>query len=48
MKLGADVRGVGMKLNQSVGIEFSGLPVGEQYRAISSQDGVTWSDVELP
>jgi uncharacterized protein YgiM (DUF1202 family) len=46
MKLGADQRWVGMKLNQSIGLEFSGLIPGDEYRVISSEDGIRWMDVE--
>ncbi len=45
-RIGADLRWVWMKLNQRVSIEFSGVPLGERYRVISSQDGINWSDVE--
>lgn len=47
MKLGADRRGVGMQLNQSLGLEFTGLTPGLEYRVISSEDGIRWSDIEL-
>jgi uncharacterized protein (DUF1501 family) len=45
-KIGADLRWVWMNLNQNVWIEFSWLIASGSYRALSSQDGITWNDVE--
>ncbi len=45
-RIWADLRWVWMNLNQNVWIEFTWLPVGTEYRAISSQDGISWNDIE--
>lgn len=48
MKIGADKLGVGMKLNQNVEIEFTNIEPNTGYRAITSEDGIHWSDMEAP
>lgn len=45
-KIGPDVIGMGMKLNQKLTLSFTNLSWSGKYRVISSQDGITWSDVE--
>lgn len=47
-KIGADKLGVGMRLSQNVGIEFKNIEAHVAYRAITSEDGIHWSDVEYP
>lgn len=37
-----------MLLNQSIGLEFSGLKTADSYRIITSEDGITWTDLEMP
>jgi hypothetical protein len=46
VKVGPDTRGIGMRLNQSIGIEFRNLLPNEQYRVLTSVDGVSWNDVD--
>ncbi|GAB0174409.1 MAG: hypothetical protein HHAS10_02880 [Candidatus Altimarinota bacterium] len=46
IKIGADVRGIGMNLNQPIGLEFRSLIPKENYRVLTSQDGISWDDVE--
>ena len=48
MKIGADKLGVGMRLNQNIEIEFTNIENGTSYRAITSEDGIHWSDIEYP
>lgn len=46
IKLGADKLWIGMKLSQSLRLEFTNVPSPEKYRVITSEDGVNWTDLE--
>jgi hypothetical protein len=37
-----------MKLNQNIMLRFVSVPTSDVYRVISSEDGIHWSDVEMP
>lgn len=43
IKIGADVLGVGMRLNKSVSIEVGGLTASTRYDLVSSEDGIAWT-----
>lgn len=45
VKVGADMLGVGMRLNQGVTLEVSGLPVSQTLDVVSSEDGIAWAKV---
>lgn len=47
-KLGADVIGVGMKLNRNLTLAFTNVSGNGSYRVITSDDGINWDDVEMP
>lgn len=48
VRIGADRLGVGMTLNQPVEIEIAGMQSGKNYMIISSEDGIRWSQHEVP
>ncbi len=44
VKVGADALGVGMELDRSVTLSFSGVSPSSEYRILRSEDGLSWID----
>lgn len=45
VKIGADVNGIGMKLNQKVGVSIPVNNVYDDYTILTSEDGLVWTDL---
>lgn len=44
VKVGADTLGVGMELDQSVVLSFTGVAPSSEFRILRSEDGISWID----
>lgn len=44
VKIGADTLGVGMELDRSVVVSFSGMAPSSEFRILRSEDGINWVD----
>lgn len=48
LKIGADTLGVGMELDRSVTLSFTGVSPSSEYRILRSEDGIFWVDQVFP